>query len=279
MMEVIKTILNGNHYRYSFYPCLGSEQTLVFLLGALQDIESVHSFSTHFATKMNCITIEVPGTGHTENLESTTSIRDQAIMLHDFIEYLGVRAAHIVGFSYATAVAVELCDIWPNVQSMSICGGVPGIPSSGRLATKKMIAAAMDTPDKFATSFTESLTVRNSDIPKNQAIIRATKRNITAMSQERIDVFFENSVRLLVHKPSNIQHITIPCTICVGELDPYVTKETAEQFSNQLKNSHLVIIKNADHLVHLQHPEKVAAAMLAQAETQQALQKTLAALS
>ncbi|MCG9595125.1 alpha/beta hydrolase [Vibrio sp. Isolate25] len=278
-MDIIKTVLNGKHYRYSYQYCDDSEQYIVFLLGALQDIESVHSFSTQFATKMNCITIEIPGTGHTENLESTVSIRDQAIMLRDFIRYLGVEAAHIIGFSYATAVAVELCDIWPNVQSMSICGGVPGIPSSGRLATKKMIAAAMVSPSAFAQSFTESLTVLDDNIPKNKAIIRATVRNIKAMPQERIDVFFENSVRLLVHTPSHIDRITAPCTICVGEFDPYVTKETAEMFAQQLPNSHLVVIKNADHLVHLQHPETVVRAMLAQAEAQLLLQKQLATIT
>ncbi|ABU71959.1 alpha/beta fold hydrolase [Vibrio campbellii] len=278
-MDIIKTMLNGNHYRYSMTLCEGSTQHIIFLLGALQDIESVSSFSAHFATQMNCITVEVPGTGHTENLESTISIRDQAIMLHDFICYLGIDSAHIIGFSYATAVAVELCDIWPNIQSMSICGGVPGIPSSGRLATKKMIAAAMENPVSFAKSFTESLTVENECIPKNKAIIRATMRNIKSMPQERIDVFFENSIRLLVHTPSNIEHISIPCTICVGELDPYVTKETAEKFAKQLRNSQLVVIQNADHLVHLQYPEKVAAVMLAQAQAQQSLRNTLLAIS
>lgn len=278
-MEIIKTVLNGNHYRYSHLNCDNSDQTIIFLLGALQDIESVQSFSTHFATKMNCITIEIPGTGHTENLESTISIRDQATMLRDFIGYLGISSAHVIGFSYATAVAVELCSLWPNVQSMSICGGVPGIPSSGRLATKKMIAAAMNSPSSFAASFTESLTVNNADIPKNKAIIRATERNIKAMPQERIDVFFENSVRLLVHTPSNIEQITVPCTICVGEFDPYVTKETAEKFAKTLNNSHLVVIKNADHLVHLQHPDKVARAMLAQVEAQLVLHNQLAEIA
>ncbi|MEZ9043340.1 MULTISPECIES: alpha/beta fold hydrolase [Vibrio] len=278
-MEIIKTVLNNNHYRYRIQHCDNSEQYIVFLLGALQDIESVNSFSTHFANKMNCITIEIPGTGHTENLESTISIRDQATMLREFLRYLGVSSAHIIGFSYATAVAVELCDIWPHVRSMSICGGVPGIPSSGRLATKKMIAAAMSSPACFANSFTESLTVNNDNIPKNKAIIRATVRSIKAMPQERIDVFFENSVRLLVHTPTNVDKITAPSTICVGEYDPYVTKETATKFAQQLPNGHLVVINNADHLVHLQYPDTVARAMLAQVEAQLTLHKQLATIN
>lgn len=99
------------------------------------------------------------------------------------------------------------------------------------------------------------------------------------MSQQRIDVFFENSVRLLVHTPSNVTNISVPCTICVGEFDPYVTKETAQSFANQLKNGRLVVIKNADHLVHLQYPDKVAALMLAQAHSAIALNEALLALT
>lgn len=274
-MKVTSTVLNQNHYRYSYYRNKSSDQYAVFLLGALQDIESVHSFSRSFADKLNCITIEVPGTGLTDPLDSTVSIRDQAMMLLELIQYLNIPSCHVIGFSYATAVAVELCDLWPNVQSLSISGGVPGIPESGRHATKKMIAAAMESPKSFARTFTQSLTVKHSDIPRNSAIIKATERGIAKMSQERIDVFFENSVRLLVHKPSNVEQISVPCTICIGEHDPYATKEIAQAFADQLKNSHFVVVKNADHLMHLQYPEKVAAIMIAQAASSIELGKTL----
>lgn len=278
-MEIQKIVLNGRQYRYRAYPSKHSDQFAIFLLGALQDIESVHAFSTRFATQLNCITIEVPGTGRTTPLDSTISIRDQAKMLKDLIHYLGIDKAHVMGFSYATAVAVELCDLWPNVLSLSICGGVPGIPSSGRFATKKMIAAAMESPVAFAKSFTHSLTITHPDIPRNSAIIRATEREVSKMEQERIDVFFENSARLLVHTPANIENINIPCTICVGEFDPYVTKEVAQEFSAKLNRSHFIVIKNADHLVHLQHPDKVADILIAQAASSVALQKTFASLT
>ncbi len=51
------------------------------------------------------------------------------------------------------------------------------------------------------------------------------------MPLERINVFFENYVRLLVHTPSNVDKITVPSTICVGQYDPYVTTETATKFA------------------------------------------------
>ncbi|WP_260261817.1 alpha/beta fold hydrolase [Vibrio intestinalis] len=278
-MQINTAVLNGNQYRYSFYPCDDSDQHVIFLLGALQEIESVDSFSKSFANKLNCITIEVPGTGLTQPLDSTISIRDQTSMLLDLINYLGITSAHVIGFSYATAIAVELCDLWKNVLTLSIFGGVPGIPTSGRLATKKMIAAAMESPSDFAQTFTKSLTVNHPDIPRNNAIIKATERGVAKLEQERIDVFFENSVRLLVHTPTNIENISIPSTVCVGEYDPYVTTDIALEFANKLKNSHFVVLKNADHLAHLQHPEKVAAIMIAQASSLIELKKTLTSLT
>jgi len=278
-MQINTAVLNGNQYRYSFYPCHDSDQHVIFLLGALQEIESVDSFSKSFANKLNCITIEVPGTGLTQPLDSTISIRDQTSMLLDLINYLGITSAHVIGFSYATAIAVELCDLWKNVLTLSIFGGVPGIPTSGRLATKKMIAAAMESPSDFAQTFTKSLTVNHPDIPRNNAIIKATERGVAKLEQERIDVFFENSVRLLVHTPTNIENISIPSTVCVGEYDPYVTTDIALEFANKLKNSHFVVLKNADHLAHLQHPEKVAAIMIAQASSLIELKKTLTSLT
>lgn len=278
-METIKTILNGNYFRYSIYPSeTETSQYAIFLLGALQDIESVDTYSRHFSKTLNCITIEVPGTGCTDPIDSTISIRTQTQMLLDLIEHLKLKSAHVIGFSYATAISIELCDIWQGVLSLSICGGVPGIPKSGRHATKQMIAASMIGPREFAQSFTESLTVVNENIPRNRAIIKATKRNIEKMPQSRIDIFFENSVRLLVHTPSNL-NISVPSTICVGEFDPYVTKETAEEFASNLKNSNFIIVNNADHLIHLQYPEKVAEILIAQSRASVQLSRTLSLLN
>ncbi|MDE1332731.1 alpha/beta fold hydrolase [Vibrio aestuarianus] len=278
-MEINQIILNDNQFRFSLYKNNQSEQYVVFLLGALQDIESVDSFSRVFSQEVNCLTVEIPGTGRTKPLDSTISIREQTLMLLDFIQYMDLKKVHIIAFSYATAISVELCSIWPYVTSLSICGGVPGIPKSGRYATKQMIAAAMQGPEVFAKVFTRSLSVDNSEIPKNKAIQRATERNIAKMTPDRIDVFFENSIRLLVHTPSNIENIKIPCTICVGELDPYVTKEVAFEFSQKLVNSNFLIIKNADHFIHLEYPDRLSSILIAQAASSVAIEKTLKNLS
>lgn len=277
-MEINQIILNDNLFRFSLLKNHESDQYVIFLLGALQDIESVNLFSLEFAKHLNCLTIEIPGTGRTIPLDSNIGIREQTLMLLDFIQYMHIKKAHVIAISYSTAIAVELCDLWPNVTSLSICGGVPGIPKSGRYATKKMIAAAMQSQTDFAETFTKSVTIENPNIPRNKAVIKATKKSISKLSPQQIDIFFENSVRLLVHNPANVEKINIPCTICVGEYDPYATADIVKQFSRKLKNCHFLVIKNADHLVHLEHPEKIASAMIAQASSSVLVQNTLKTL-
>ncbi|WP_390335397.1 alpha/beta fold hydrolase [Veronia pacifica] len=272
-------ILNNKMYRYTIHENKSTDQVAIFLLGALQDIESVTHFSRAFSETLTCITVEVPGTGYADPLAPTTTIRDQSQMLIDFIEHMDIDAAHIIGFSYATAISVELCSLWSGVKSLSICGGVPGIPSSGIHATKKMIASTMQGKSEFAATFIESLTVDNSDIPRSRVIKKAMQKSISRLADERIQMFFDNSVRLLVHKPTNLDAIQVPALVCAAEFDPYVTTQVAKSFSDNLRNSSYIEIKNADHLVHLQHPDVVAEALIALASSSVNVEQRLQTLT
>jgi len=256
-------ILKEKTYRYCLYPNTKTDQYCLFLLGALQDIESVESISTKFSKSINCITVEIPGTGRAEEISLTTSIRDQAFMLLDFIHQMKIKRAHLIGFSYATAIAIELCDIWNHVASVSTFGGVPGIPDSGRQATKKMIAASTRSIGEFAEVFTYSLVTKHPNIPRNKAVAKATQKAVANLPQSRIDTFFENSIRLLVHEPTHLHNIKVPCMICTGEFDPYATVNIVQHFSEQLPNANFVALPNTDHMAHLEKPDDVVLLMTA----------------
>lgn len=265
-MKIINLNLNNNHYRYSVYENKCTDEYGILLLGALQEIESVESFSQHFSKTLNTIVIEAPGTGKTPPIHSSISIHEQAKTLLDIIKYLNIEKAHIFAFSYATALSVELCHLWGNVQTLSIAGGVPGIPESGRAATLNMIADAVRDKKQFAHTFVNSLTSDIPTIPRNKVIKRSAISGLQKYDSNRINSFIENSIRLLVHRPSSLSAVVAPCLICVGEHDPYVTQEVAYDFFKSLSNAHFLIIKNADHLMHLQYPEKIAQAMITLAQ-------------
>ncbi|MBX2809484.1 MAG: alpha/beta hydrolase [Cellvibrionaceae bacterium] len=262
-MNAITLMLDNQQYRYAKYENTETNQSAIFLLGALQEIESVQFFCEYFAKTLNVIVVELPGTGLNPPLPSTYPITGQSKFLLQFIEFLGLNSAHILAFSYSTAVAIELYSIWDGVLSISICGGVPGIPEAGRLRTIAMMADALRDRREFSKEFIDTLTVEDKNIPRGKVIARSAMQKVFKYTDAQLISFCENTIRLLGYKPSfNLSEISIPCSLCVGEKDPYVTHENALSFVKSLANCSFTRVKNSDHLVHIQHPEEIAKLMI-----------------
>lgn len=271
MKKTLNFKLNGNEYRYAVYQNSTSDQFGIFLLGALQEIETVEYFSTHFAKTVNTVVIEAPGTGCNEPVLATTTIREQAAMVVELLNHLNIEQAHVFALSYATAIAVELCDLWSGVKTLSVGCGVPGIPASARLKTLDVMAAATRSKKEFANTFLDVLTVDNPSIPRSKAIRRSVVASVSKYEDHRLVSFQENTMRIMSHKPTNLEKVSMPTLIINAEHDPYATKAEMKAFYGALKNAFFIVLKNADHLVHLQQPEKMAEAMITLAKQYQSL--------
>lgn len=81
-------------------------------------------------------------------------------------------------------------------------------------------------------------------------------------SEKQVICFCENTIRILSYKPSDISSLKIPCLLFIGEKDPYVTISSAKKLVDSLPNCEFSTVKNADHLVHLEHPDRTAELML-----------------
>ncbi len=263
-MSINKIWLNDRQYRYAFYENAHKQAPYgIFLMGTLQEIESVDFFSEKFAAELNLFVIEVPGTGLTEPLPATFSIQDQTDMLMLFIQHMNIPSAHIMAISYATPMAVELCAKWRNALSLSMCGGMVGIVESLRPGTMALLADAITDRKKFAENFINGMTVNDAKIPRGKVIARSARQKILKNSDKQITRFCENTVRLLSYKPSKlIESIWQPCFLFIGEKDPYVTIEKADELAVKLPNCTFTTVENADHLVHLEHPDQTADLLL-----------------
>jgi pimeloyl-ACP methyl ester carboxylesterase len=262
LMEPIYTTLNNKKYRYSFYENINTDQYGILLMGTLQDIESVAYLSKEFSKSLNLFVVEVPGTGLTDPLSAVYSMQDQANMLLDFVCHMGISSAHVFAISYSTPIALEFCVMWPHAKSLSMYGGMAGIPESSRPDSMSILSDALHDRKKFAENFIKGMTVINSDIPRGKIIARSARQKILKNSQKQIDCFCENTIRLLSYSPSKkISKLLLPCVLIIGRQDPYVTVKKAEELAFILPNCVFEIIENADHLAHLEYPDLVASLM------------------
>lgn len=143
-MEINNVFLGGHEYRYAFYRNNSLHAPFgIFLMGNLQEIESVKFFSEKFSESLNLFVVEVPGTGLTNPLPAVFNIQEQANLLRDFIEEMNIDSAHVLAFSYATPIALELCVNWAGAITLTMCGGMAGIPTESRLATMAILSDAI----------------------------------------------------------------------------------------------------------------------------------------
>ena len=258
-MEPVYTTLNNQHYRYAFYENVNTDQYGILLMGTLQDIESVGFLSKIFSSSLNLFVVEVPGTGLTEPLSAVHSIQDQASMLYDFILHMKIPSAHIFSISYSVPISLELCVIWKKAKSLSMYGGMTGIPESSRPDSMAILCDAIHDRKKFAESFIKGMTVNDDSIPRGKIIARSARQKILKNSQKQIDCFCENTIRLLSYKPSEkISKLLLPCLLIIGQQDPYVTVKKAKELASILPDCIFEVISNADHLAHLEYPDLVA---------------------
>ena len=263
-MSIREIWLNDHQFRYGFYPHASPQAPYgIFLMGTLQEIESVSFFTEKFSEHLNIFVIEVPGTGLTKPLPATFSIQDQADMLVNFIQHMQIDSAHVMAISYATPIAVELCARWSGTRSLSMCGGMAGVVDSLRMGTMALLSDAIHNRRQFAQRFIDGMTVNDPAIPRGKVIARSARQRILRHPEQQMTCFCENTIRLLAYKPSeSIAKITHPCLLFIGEKDPYVTEAKAKELAYQLPNCSFETVENADHLVHLEYPDTTAELLL-----------------
>lgn len=255
--------INDLKYRYTYYEQNPNAPYGIFLMGTLQEIESVTYFSENFAEYLNLFVVEIPGLGHTDPLPSTYSIQDQAAMLLDFVKLLKIPSAHVMAISYSTPIAAEFCGLWPGARSLSLCGGTAGVDATLRRGSMVILAEAYNDRKAFAKRFIEGMTVNDPKIKNGKVIARRSRMHIYSHTDKQMECFCENTLRLLAYKPSkNLSRFKQPSLLFIGDQDPYVSRRKALELASALPNCEFQLIPHADHLVHIEYPELTTSLML-----------------
>ena len=84
---------------------------------------------------------------------------------------------------------------------------------------------------------------------------KAAKIKASKYSDDQFWCFINNSLRLLVYKPEQLEKIKCPTLCFTGEKDPYVTVSRSRELANLIPNSSFDTIENTDHLFMIEKPD------------------------
>jgi pimeloyl-ACP methyl ester carboxylesterase len=225
------------------------------------------------------IAIDRPGYGYSERPQGSlwTAI-EQADLLQEAFDQLGIERPIVVGHSWGALVAMELALGQPDaVSGLVLLGGYyqptvrvdvplvapPAVPVVGdviRYTVAPLMGAALmplnvkamfsplDVPERFKREFPYGFPVRPSQI-------RAESQDAVSM----VPAVFGMSDRM--------RQLNIPITIMAGTEDRIVDhQDHARWFHEQLPDSVLRLVPGAGHMVHYAVPDEVAQAIEAVAQ-------------
>lgn len=257
MQNIVDFTFDGHTSRYLHLP-QANKPALIFLMGSLQEIESVQAFNRGFSQDFDYWAIELPGSGNTGPLHPRFPVSFLAEYLNKMVEsLLANRAVYLVACSYATGIALEYAKLRPSgLRRMALAGSMMDIPlSDWPTMLQLMRDCAFDTR-AFADGFIDLLTAPDVNIERQSVIRKAAVRKAANYRDENFWHFVFNTIRLMCYEPKNLQKIVTPTLVFTGEHDPYVRPEHCERLAGSLKHGEFCVLPGCDHLFHIEKPRE-----------------------
>ena len=193
----------------------------------------------------------MPGFGVSEKLARPWTVNDYVKWFEEFTRALNVESFYLLGYSFGGALAAKIAVKYPQrVQKLFLVASA----IIRKKTVKKKFSAKISKLIKlfyflpyysFFRKAVYKFIIRKSDYVYNEGIMKQTYLNVIAD-----DVSF------------NLPFIKVPAVIIWGDKDQSVPIEDAHIINEKIKNSKLVIIPGADHLMHRQLPELLAEKIL-----------------
>lgn len=194
---------------------------------------------------------DLPGFGASDELSRPWTVNDYVKWFEEFTKNLNIENFYLMGYSFGGALASKISVKYPQRVERLFLAAAAVIRKK---TTKKSFSEKISKIVKlfyflpyygFFRKAVYKFIIRKSDYVYTEGIMKQTYLNIIAD-----DISF------------NLPFIRVPTIIIWGDKDQSVPIEDAHLINEKIKNSKLVIIPGADHLMHKQLPEVLAEKVL-----------------
>jgi pimeloyl-ACP methyl ester carboxylesterase len=224
----------------TYYEVEGSGDPLLLLHGGLVTIETWSNQRGPLAERYHVYLPERRGHGRTPDVAGPIGYDLMAADTAAFMQALGIRSAHMVGWSDGGNVALELALGWPAlVRKMVMIGAAAHVKGSSAGSMDWVNSLSVDSLPKFLSEPYDRL---SPDGPEHFPVV-AAKAIEMWKTQPR-------------HEMSELAAIAAPTLILIGD-DDGVTIEHAAQMLRAIPKAQLAVMPGADHGVMLDKPEIV----------------------
>jgi pimeloyl-ACP methyl ester carboxylesterase len=239
------------------YEQQGSGEPLV-LIPYLAADHACYAFQVaEYAKHFTCISIDLRGTGESDNPRGAYSSEILADDVAAFMDALGLQSAHVVGLSLGAAVGMWLAAKYPGkVKSLSLHSGWPRTDPFVKTVVEGwqvMAKALSSVPEMvilgaFPWCFTPELYVAKPDY------IHSLADFVRSRPAQSVESFLEQSNAVITHNvEEQMNRITAPTQITFGRHDMATSTRFLEPMKGAIRNSEVLIFEGCAHMPIYEH--------------------------
>lgn len=230
------------------YDLKGKGKLVLLLHGWGDNVHGLSALQTQLAKKYQVLAVDLPGFGNSQPPAAAWNLDNYAAFLADLLQKLDFKQPYaVLGHSNGGALAIRAASLGQVQPEKLILLAAAGVRTSQplRRTALKIIAKT----GNLATIW----------LPERQR--RALRKRLYGVAGsdmlvvEHLQETFKKTVRQDVQ--ADAAKITVPTLLLYARDDPAVPLVDGERFHALIKNSHLEILENAGHFVHLDQPQAV----------------------
>jgi len=233
------------------YQAKGEGEPLVIINGFTGNIRDWLLQTPAFKKRFRVITFDNRGSGKSDKPEGPYSAKMMAQDTVALMDELGVKKAHILGFSMGAAIAQEIAINFPErVNKLILLGAWSNNNDADSGLTPELMQATQLTPQRIPGA-AMSLAI-------NSALYRLIFLPLKSMMNRRMGAAAYPGTlgqrdALLTHNTADrLKLIKAPTLVITGTKDRCVRPASSEPLARQIPGAKLVKIENGSHAVFLE---------------------------
>jgi len=253
--------LGGMHYEYEV---TGSGDALLLLHGFTGSKDVWRRFLPSWSRNLQVIAIDLPGHGKTDSPDEWErySIEQTAGDMITLLDSLGVKQAHVLGYSMGGRLAITIASLYPErVQSLVLESCTPGLESEEECEERKR--HDWQQADFIMEHGIEAFVERWENIPlftSQRQLPDSVKEQMRQQRLQNNPIGLANSLRGMGTgmQPSwwgSLHRLCMPVLLLGGEYDKKFL-HILQRMEKQLPYAEFVQVSDAGHTIHVEQPEK-----------------------
>jgi pimeloyl-ACP methyl ester carboxylesterase len=204
------------------------------------------------ADQYRVITIDNRGHGLSgkphESAKYGEEMAEDAVRL---LDHLGIKKAHLVGYSMGGMIAAKLLTTHPDRFLSVTLGGHGGVQEGADMSQLDALAESLEA-GKGIKPLLIFLTPTGKP-PLSEQQIDQMNKGVMAFNDQKALAAVVRSWKGLAISDAKLKANKVPTLALIGELDPL--KKGVDTLETKLPNLHVVVIKGADHMDAFRNPQ------------------------